>query len=73
VGKPLRGKRLTWKTRRRLVGVHEVKQEIRWDGEDWIYLPQEKQVAGCCEHGNEHSGTVNARSVLPSYRTAPCS
>jgi hypothetical protein len=58
----------TWKTRRRWEGVTDVKQEIG-SGGDWIYLAREKQVAGSCEHGNEQSGTVNARNFLPSYRT----
>jgi len=60
---------LTWKTRRRWEGVTEVKQEIGSGGEDWIYLAQEKQVEGSCEHGNEHSATVNSRNFLSSYRT----
>ena len=34
-------------------------KEIGWVGMDWIYLVQEReQMVGCCEHGNEHTGSV---------------
>jgi hypothetical protein len=35
-GEAPKGKKLIWKVRRRWEGVTEVKQEIRWGGEDWI-------------------------------------
>ena len=45
----------------------ETRNRMGWLGVD-LSGPG-KQVAGCCEHGNEHSGTINARNFLSSYRT----
>jgi hypothetical protein len=33
-------------------------QEVRCEGMDWIY------VAGTCEYGNEHSGSIKCREFL---------
>jgi len=36
-----------------------------WDGVDWIGLAQERgRVAGCCERGNEPSGSVKCGEFL---------
>jgi hypothetical protein len=37
--------------------------EIGWKGVDWIHLAKET-VAGCCEHGNEHSGSIKGDGFL---------
>jgi len=40
-------------------------REIGWECVDWIYLAQDKgPVAGCCEHGNEPSGSIKGREFL---------
>jgi hypothetical protein len=33
-------------------------REIGLEGVDWMHLGQVGPVAGCCEHGNEPSGSV---------------
>jgi hypothetical protein len=39
--------------------------EIGWKVEDWIYLDQDRgPVAGCCEHGNEPSGSIKGGEFL---------
>jgi hypothetical protein len=37
-------------------------REIGWRGMDWIDLAQ--AVEGCCEHGNEPSGSVKCWEIL---------
>jgi hypothetical protein len=32
--------------------------EGEWEGVDWIYLAQDRPVAGSCEYGNESSGSM---------------
>jgi hypothetical protein len=33
--------------------------EIGWEDVDWIHITQGLEpVAGSCEHGNEHSGSI---------------
>jgi hypothetical protein len=31
---------------------------IRWEDVGWINSVQDRQVAGCCEYGNETSGSI---------------
>jgi len=33
-------------------------RETGIDGANWIQLAQDSQVAGFCEHGDEHSGSI---------------
>jgi hypothetical protein len=64
VGKP-EGKRPLGRPRRRWVdNIKMDLREIGWDGIDWIDLAQ--AVEGSCEHGNEHSGSINAGKFLSS-------
>jgi hypothetical protein len=59
VGKP-EGKRALGRPRCRW--VNNIKMDLRgigWDGMEWIDLVQDKRpVEGCCEHGNEPSGSI---------------
>jgi hypothetical protein len=32
--------------------------EIRWQDVGWINLAYDREVAGCCENGNEPSGAI---------------
>jgi hypothetical protein len=42
---------------------------IYLDGVDWIYLARSRgQVAGCCERGNELSGSINCGKCLGRVR-----
>jgi len=33
---------------------------------DWIYAAKEGQVVGCCEHGDEPSGSVKCNNIVTS-------
>jgi hypothetical protein len=59
VGKPER-KEVTWKTRRRWEGNTKMTlKENRREGVDWFKFGSgEGQMAGCCEHSNETSGSI---------------
>jgi hypothetical protein len=40
-------------------------EEVGWGGMDWIDLAQDKrQMAGCCECGNEPSGSIKCGEFL---------
>jgi hypothetical protein len=39
-------------------------KEIGWEGVDWIYLAQKQMLAGCCDLGNEPSGSINGGEFL---------
>jgi hypothetical protein len=40
-------------------------KKIEWEGVYWIRLAQDKRpVAGCCEHGNEPSGSIKGGEFL---------
>jgi hypothetical protein len=40
-------------------------REVGWEAVDWIYVAQDRdQVAGCCERGNEPSGSTKGGEFL---------
>jgi hypothetical protein len=63
VGKP-EGKRPLGRPRRRGEDNIEIDlQEVGYGGLDWIEVAQGK-VAGTCECGNEHSGSIKCAEFL---------
>jgi hypothetical protein len=59
VGKP-EGEGPLGRPRHRWVdNIKMVLREIGWDCMEWVDLAQDKRsVEGCCEHGNEPSGSI---------------
>jgi hypothetical protein len=42
---------------------------MKWNGRmDWIYLAQDRKVAGSCECGNELSGSINCGEFFDCLR-----
>jgi hypothetical protein len=39
-------------------------KEREWKDLEWINVVQENEVAGCCECGNEHSGSIKCGEFL---------
>jgi hypothetical protein len=39
-------------------------REVGWKGVDWIYLAQNRPVAGSCENCNEISCSINDRAFF---------
>jgi hypothetical protein len=68
VGRP-EGRRPLGRPRRRWEdNIKMDLQEVGW-GMDWIELAQARgQVAGCCEYGNEPSGSIKCGKFLDSLR-----
>jgi hypothetical protein len=64
-GKPI-GKRPLGKPRHRWEdSIRMDIGEIGWGDVDWIHLAENKRpVAGSCEHGNEHSGSIKLWEIL---------
>jgi hypothetical protein len=64
VGKP-EGKRPLGRPRRRWEdGIRMDLREIGLEGVDWIRLAQDGPVAGCCECGDEPSGSCAMELVF---------
>jgi hypothetical protein len=65
VGKP-EGKRPLGRPRHRWEDNIRIDlREIKWEVVGWVHLAQDKdQVAACCEHGNEHSGSIKGGEFL---------
>ena len=59
VGKPEGKKPLGRSNHRWKDNIKMDLKEIGWVRMVWIYLVQDRgQMVGCCEHGNEHTGSV---------------
>jgi len=59
VGKPEKKKPLGRLKHRWEDNIKMDLKEIGWVNVDWIYLVQDRgQMAGCCAHGNERTGSV---------------
>jgi hypothetical protein len=44
--------------------VDNIQMEIGWGCMDWIDLAEDgNQWEGCCEHGNEHSGSIKCWEI----------
>jgi hypothetical protein len=67
VGKPERKRPLEKPRRRWKDTINMALQEIGWDGVDWIGSGY-RQVAGCCEHGDEHSDSMQCGEFLDQLR-----
>jgi hypothetical protein len=64
VGEP-EGKRPLGRPRRRWVdNIKMDLREIGWGRMDWIDLAQDREVEGCCQHGNKHSDSVKCWEIL---------
>jgi hypothetical protein len=37
---------------------------IEWEVVDWMHVSGQGPMAGCCEHGNETSGSIKAGYFL---------
>jgi hypothetical protein len=40
---------------------------------DWIYLPIQRRVVGCCEHGDEHLVSIRCWKFLDYLNDCSCS
>jgi hypothetical protein len=64
VGKP-EGKRPLGRLRQRWEdNINMDLREIAWGSMDWINLSQDRPVAGCCEHGDEPSGSIRCFEIV---------
>jgi hypothetical protein len=61
VGRPERGRPLGRPRRRWKDNIKMDLQEVGWGSMDWIDMAQ---VAGCCECGNEPSGSIKRGEFL---------
>jgi hypothetical protein len=64
VGKPEDKRPLGRPSRRWEDNIKMDFQEVRCGGMDWIELDQHRQVAGTCNSGKVHSGSINCREFL---------
>jgi hypothetical protein len=64
VGKPEGKRPLGRPTRRWEDNITIDLQEVGCGGLDWIWLSQDRQVAGNCECGNEPSGSIKCGKFL---------
>jgi hypothetical protein len=64
VGRP-EGRRPLGRPRRRWKDNIKMNlREIGFGDVDWIYLAQDRDMAGSCEHGNEPSGSIKCGEFL---------
>jgi hypothetical protein len=69
VGKPEEKRPLVRPRRRGEDNIKMDLQEVGCAGKDWIELAQ-GQVAGTCECGNEHSGSIKCGEFLDWLKTS---
>jgi hypothetical protein len=71
VGKPEENRPLARPRRRWEVGIRMDVKEIDWRSVDWIQLAKDwDRLAGCCEYGDEPSGS-GATELVPIFYFVP--